>query len=425
MNNYKFGNYICKLRENNGLTQQELAQKLDVSDKAVSKWENGQAIPRMETFEKLAETLGTTIEDILSASKDGIERICFVNNFCGLMTLEVNGQLLNIKAGECAWIETNDKDFTLRITGDMISDSDFEEPEKGITNLKDKIMIRFVKKAFKSMANFPLQVNCVYKLTNVKPDSVVNIDLDVFSLGDKALTYYPFLIAYPKINCECDKIELLQTKGKNSRDIIKRYRRYGVESDLGVLDFIDIIVLFPIRSIYFKHLCKPRVLKKNIIKADYYHEKYDKEDSNHKKGCGCFSLFLFIFLFFIFSLFVKPLIFMETEKPAMVSADYSTITYYDDVYVRIDDLPEYVVPVTFFGAESWDDARTDGLSRLEQLAQDNKVTQYKDYEGKAYLWLVEDYADTMLTEDEPTYDDFEVHYVYVCENPEDSLTDIF
>ncbi len=381
----------------------------------------------METFEKLAETLDTTIEDILSASKDGIERICFVNNFCSLMTLDINGQIVNIRTNECKWIETNDKDFTLRITGDMISDSDFEESENNITGLKDKIKTKFAKKAIRYVADFPLQVNCVYKLTDMKPDSVINIELDVFSLGDKALTDFPFLIAYPKIECDCGKIELLQTKGKNNRDVIKRFRRYGAVSDVGILDFIDIIILYPIRSLYFRHLCKPRMLKKNILKADYYHKKYDKEEEGGKqrKGCGCFSLFLFVFLFFIFSLFIKPLIFMETEKPALVAADYSTITYYGDVYVRIDDLPEYVVPVTFFGAESWESARTDGLSRLDQLNQNNKVTQYKDYEGKAYLWLVEDYADTMLTEDELGYEDFEEHYVYVCENPDKSLVDIF
>ena len=67
MNDYEFGNYLYALRKKAGLSQTEMALRLDVTNKAVSKWENGQAIPRMETFEKLAETLGTTIEDILSA----------------------------------------------------------------------------------------------------------------------------------------------------------------------------------------------------------------------------------------------------------------------------------------------------------------------------------------------------------------------
>ena len=61
MNNYKFGNYVCKLREEHNMTQVDLARSLDVSDKAVSKWENGQAFPRIDTFEKLASVLDTTI----------------------------------------------------------------------------------------------------------------------------------------------------------------------------------------------------------------------------------------------------------------------------------------------------------------------------------------------------------------------------
>ncbi|MEE1505122.1 MAG: helix-turn-helix transcriptional regulator, partial [Acutalibacteraceae bacterium] len=82
---YKFGNYICKLRENKNLTQTELARILDVSDKSISKWENGQAFPRIETFEKLAVSLDTTVENIFSASKDGVKRICVLNSFCSVM----------------------------------------------------------------------------------------------------------------------------------------------------------------------------------------------------------------------------------------------------------------------------------------------------------------------------------------------------
>ena len=92
MHLYKFGNYICKLREEKNLTQTALADKLDVSDKSISKWENGQAFPRMETFEKLAFALDTTIEDIISASKDGIKRICISNNFYYIMQIDVDGQ---------------------------------------------------------------------------------------------------------------------------------------------------------------------------------------------------------------------------------------------------------------------------------------------------------------------------------------------
>lgn len=57
MNDYKFGNFLCRLREKNGMTQAQLAQMLDVTAAAVSKWENGESKPRIETLFALAQIL--------------------------------------------------------------------------------------------------------------------------------------------------------------------------------------------------------------------------------------------------------------------------------------------------------------------------------------------------------------------------------
>ena len=46
MNDFEFGNYLCALREKKGFTQGELAERLGVSNKAVSKWENGRSRPK-------------------------------------------------------------------------------------------------------------------------------------------------------------------------------------------------------------------------------------------------------------------------------------------------------------------------------------------------------------------------------------------
>lgn len=118
MDMYRFGNYICRLREERGMTQTELAFKLDVSDKAVSKWENGQAFPRIDTFERLAQVLGTTMQDILSASRDVVRRVCFFNDMCPVLQIDVDGTLALIRYGEARWIEVESETLKLKVRGD-------------------------------------------------------------------------------------------------------------------------------------------------------------------------------------------------------------------------------------------------------------------------------------------------------------------
>ncbi len=67
MNNYTFGNYICEHREKVGLSQSQLGEKLGVSNKAVSKWENGGSYPSSELMLPLAKALNVTIEDLYTA----------------------------------------------------------------------------------------------------------------------------------------------------------------------------------------------------------------------------------------------------------------------------------------------------------------------------------------------------------------------
>ena len=61
------GQIISALRKENGLTQKELADKLNLTDKAVSKWERDLACPDTQTIPKLAEILGISVEELLNA----------------------------------------------------------------------------------------------------------------------------------------------------------------------------------------------------------------------------------------------------------------------------------------------------------------------------------------------------------------------
>ena len=60
-----FGDTIVLLRKEKGLTQKELADKLGVTDKAVSRWETGKNYPDIEVLKKLADVLEVSVDDLL------------------------------------------------------------------------------------------------------------------------------------------------------------------------------------------------------------------------------------------------------------------------------------------------------------------------------------------------------------------------
>ncbi len=66
MNQYVTGAMIKRLRERRGLTQQQLAEKMTVSDKTVSKWETGRGYPDISLIEPLAAALGVSIIELFS-----------------------------------------------------------------------------------------------------------------------------------------------------------------------------------------------------------------------------------------------------------------------------------------------------------------------------------------------------------------------
>lgn len=68
MDNIAIGNYLLKLRTKKGLTQIQAAEILGVSNKAVSKWECGEALPSVEMLLALSKLYGVSIDEILQGS---------------------------------------------------------------------------------------------------------------------------------------------------------------------------------------------------------------------------------------------------------------------------------------------------------------------------------------------------------------------
>lgn len=69
MNQEKTGRFIAELRKEKGMTQTELADKLGITDRAISKWENGRGLPDISLLVPLCEILGVSINELLSGEK--------------------------------------------------------------------------------------------------------------------------------------------------------------------------------------------------------------------------------------------------------------------------------------------------------------------------------------------------------------------
>ena len=70
MKDYRFGNYIYEKRKLSGLSQSQVARLLGVTDKAVSKWENGKAKPTIETLRKMSKLYQISIEELLQMREE-------------------------------------------------------------------------------------------------------------------------------------------------------------------------------------------------------------------------------------------------------------------------------------------------------------------------------------------------------------------
>ena len=60
-----FASNLIRLRQQKGITQAELGEKLNYSDKSVSKWERGEAVPDVFVIKHIAELYGVTVDDLL------------------------------------------------------------------------------------------------------------------------------------------------------------------------------------------------------------------------------------------------------------------------------------------------------------------------------------------------------------------------
>jgi transcriptional regulator with XRE-family HTH domain len=69
MDQIKIGKFIASCRKEKGMTQAYLAEKLGISDRAVSKWETGKSLPDTGIMLELCELLNINVNELLSGEK--------------------------------------------------------------------------------------------------------------------------------------------------------------------------------------------------------------------------------------------------------------------------------------------------------------------------------------------------------------------
>ncbi len=74
MDQVKIGKFISKRRKELKITQTQLADRLNITDRAVSKWERGRAMPDSSIMLKLCEILNITVNDLLSGEKVSLDK---------------------------------------------------------------------------------------------------------------------------------------------------------------------------------------------------------------------------------------------------------------------------------------------------------------------------------------------------------------
>ena len=85
-----FSQNLIKLRKAKNLTQLQLAEKLNYSDKAISKWEVGSVLPDIETMQHIAEFFGITVNDLIYAKKKNILKEFYKTHLCTTLLVTIS-----------------------------------------------------------------------------------------------------------------------------------------------------------------------------------------------------------------------------------------------------------------------------------------------------------------------------------------------
>ncbi len=108
---------ILKLRTKNGLSQEELAEKVYVTRQAVSRWENGETVPNTETLKRLSKLFDVSINTLLGSPRQLICQCCGMPLDDSSISKETDG---TFNEDYCKWCYTEDGAFVYKNLDELI-----------------------------------------------------------------------------------------------------------------------------------------------------------------------------------------------------------------------------------------------------------------------------------------------------------------
>lgn len=133
MNTYITGATIKKLREAKGLTQRQLAEKIGVGSKAVSKWETAKGLPDITLIEPLAKALGVSVMELMSGdmvknqntSANMLRSKFYVCPICGNIIRTTGDAVISCCGISLPSLEAEELDAAHEITIERVEDEHF------------------------------------------------------------------------------------------------------------------------------------------------------------------------------------------------------------------------------------------------------------------------------------------------------------
>ena len=133
MNTYVTGSTIKKLREARGMTQAQLAERIGVSDKAVSKWETAKGLPDISLLQPLAAALGVSVIELMNGepivnrnvSSNLVRSRLYVCPICGNVLHSTGDAVISCCGVTLPALDAEEPDEAHTLTVERVEDEQF------------------------------------------------------------------------------------------------------------------------------------------------------------------------------------------------------------------------------------------------------------------------------------------------------------